>query len=429
MRLKRFQANGKIMVAVCHQSRWIPLNAVKGFSDFGHDMIMILDQWPMIKPKLEKALTDPQETFPDLPQDKKILLPFDPRSFRDFMLSESHAIDAARGIVKRFLPLVYPFLNFYEKVTRYPFPAFKPKAIWYKQPIYYMGSMMHAKWLAGPNRDHTRFGEIPQFKEGLYQLVKDTYAWMVPNGSWGENNIGLIDCQGESVLVDTCWDLKFTKEILDTAGDILKKSPVEYVINTHADGDHFWGNQLFRDKKIIATHACRNQMHHLKPLSLNALKLGDRKIIYAGDLVFLNSTPVIWAGPVENCMKGLKKIMEKDVDIVVPGHGPIATKKDVQLVIDYWEIVQQALYVSCQKGIPPMKAAGDFVLSSAFQGSPFVAWDSPERIVTSAHTMYRHWGAYVTAFPEVIETLRIMRKQAMLAFKMRRARPYVMRHF
>lgn len=42
----------------------------------------------------------------------------------------------------------------------------------------------------------TRFGEVPNFTQGLYECASGAYAYMVPNGSWGETNIGLIDCGG-----------------------------------------------------------------------------------------------------------------------------------------------------------------------------------------------------------------------------------------
>ncbi len=67
-------------------------------------------------------------------------LPFQPQSFRDCMLYERHAIDSTRGYVKRFLPAAYPFTRLYEGLTRRTFPAFKPKPIWYRQPLYYMGN-------------------------------------------------------------------------------------------------------------------------------------------------------------------------------------------------------------------------------------------------------------------------------------------------
>lgn len=67
-------------------------------------------------------------------------LPFAPQSFRDFMLYERHAIDAARGFVRRFMPRVWPIVRAYEAVLGPPFPLLKPHRLWYRQPIYYMGN-------------------------------------------------------------------------------------------------------------------------------------------------------------------------------------------------------------------------------------------------------------------------------------------------
>jgi 2-keto-4-pentenoate hydratase/2-oxohepta-3-ene-1,7-dioic acid hydratase in catechol pathway len=67
-------------------------------------------------------------------------LPFEPKSFRDFMLYERHAIDAARGFVQTFLPGAARVVRAYEAVLGAPFPKLKPHALWYRQPIYYMGN-------------------------------------------------------------------------------------------------------------------------------------------------------------------------------------------------------------------------------------------------------------------------------------------------
>ncbi|MDY6997719.1 MAG: fumarylacetoacetate hydrolase family protein, partial [Actinomycetota bacterium] len=68
------------------------------------------------------------------------LLPFQPVSFRDFMLYERHAIDAARGLVRRFHPGQSRVAERIEKLTGRPFPLFKPKSLFYRQPIYYMSN-------------------------------------------------------------------------------------------------------------------------------------------------------------------------------------------------------------------------------------------------------------------------------------------------
>jgi len=70
------------------------------------------------------------------------LLPFTPLSFRDFLLSERHNVDAARGMVRRFHPASWRITSGYERITRATFPAFRPKKLFYRQPIYYMSNAM-----------------------------------------------------------------------------------------------------------------------------------------------------------------------------------------------------------------------------------------------------------------------------------------------
>jgi 2-keto-4-pentenoate hydratase/2-oxohepta-3-ene-1,7-dioic acid hydratase in catechol pathway len=70
------------------------------------------------------------------------LLPFQPLSFRDFLLSAEHNIAAARGMVNRFYPGTSRVTNLFETVTRTTFPGFEPKKLFYQQPIYYMSNAM-----------------------------------------------------------------------------------------------------------------------------------------------------------------------------------------------------------------------------------------------------------------------------------------------
>lgn len=353
-------------------------------------------------------------------------------------------------------------------------------------------------WLTGPGRSLTRFGESPLFKEGLYRVATDTYAWMVPNGSWGETNIGLVQCGKQSVLIDTCWDVHYTQEMLDACAPIVQNAPIDVVINTHADGDHCWGNQLFKGREIIASQACIHQMHHLSPKSMHALKLagsvlahvplggidtfghymhhmlkpydftdvhitpptqgfkrqrtlslggvdlvitavgpghtdGDavvhvpsRSVAYTGDLLFIGCTPVMWAGPIESLLAGLKFIQQLEVNVFVPGHGPLATQRDVQAVIDYWMYVQEALYPRCIQGMTPLEAATDVIFSADFATRPWAHWDSPERLLTNATTLYREWGVKLRNLPGKLGTMNIMRQQSQLAFDLRKVFPNAM---
>jgi 2-keto-4-pentenoate hydratase/2-oxohepta-3-ene-1,7-dioic acid hydratase in catechol pathway len=143
MKLKRFDINASPVIAVQYESRWITLNSLSGLADQTHDMIALLDQWPQLERKVEEALKNAEIPLVEVPEGAKPMLPFEPKSFRDFMLSEAHAINAGRGMVKRFVPKAYRTLRLYEAITRRTFPPIRPKPLWYKKPIYYLGDHLN----------------------------------------------------------------------------------------------------------------------------------------------------------------------------------------------------------------------------------------------------------------------------------------------
>lgn len=67
-------------------------------------------------------------------------LPFQPLSFRDFMASRQHVIDASRGLLTRFHPREAAVTRAVESLTHKPFPKFAPHALFDRQPIYYMSN-------------------------------------------------------------------------------------------------------------------------------------------------------------------------------------------------------------------------------------------------------------------------------------------------
>ncbi|OLT35048.1 fumarylacetoacetase [Rhodococcus sp. CUA-806] len=70
------------------------------------------------------------------------LLPFQPASFRDFMLYERHVLDASRGMLERFHPGQRRVVEAVEMLTRRTFPALRPTPLFYSQPIYYMSNAL-----------------------------------------------------------------------------------------------------------------------------------------------------------------------------------------------------------------------------------------------------------------------------------------------
>lgn len=346
--------------------------------------------------------------------------------------------------------------------------------------------------------ERTRFQEIPQYAEGLYDLGAQVYAWLVPNGSWGESNAGLIVGEKTSLLIDTLWDVRLTRGMLAAMEPLTAAAPISRLINTHADGDHFWGNQLIPTADIIASAAAAAEMRDTRPLQmlmfgflgrcLSMLKFGgtgkaghwfegmvkpynfkevkptlptrtfsgnlslelegraielmevgpahtrgdclvyipDAKVLFAGDILFCGSTPVMWAGPVQNWLDALDKILVMDAQTIIPGHGPITDKDGVHAVKAYWMYLDQQVGERYRRGLSARQAAYDIVFKGDFDRQPFARWNSPERIMTNTHIIFRHLQGR-TGPLKPPELLKIMWQQALLAHDLPQAQPAVMR--
>jgi len=123
----------------------------------------------------------------------------------------------------------------------------------------------------------TIHGDPARFAAGWQEVGAQTWAYMQPNGGLGESNAGLIH-DGEHVMfVDSLWDLKLTQKMLDGAREIVD-APTEILFNTHSDGDHVWGNQLFGGAKIISTQAARDLMELDPPWSMRMTRRGGNLI-------------------------------------------------------------------------------------------------------------------------------------------------------
>jgi cyclase len=112
----------------------------------------------------------------------------------------------------------------------------------------------------------TLSGAPARFPGGLREVAPGTWAWLQPNGGLGESNAGLIVGDGASMLVDTLWDERLTRRMLDAMAPLLADAPLRQAFVTHPDGDHWWGNAaLPPDVEIVALPACDRAMRGEAP--------------------------------------------------------------------------------------------------------------------------------------------------------------------
>jgi cyclase len=110
------------------------------------------------------------------------------------------------------------------------------------------------------------------FAKGLHELGNGTYAYLQPDGSWGWSNAGLVADGDATLLVDTLFDLKITKEMLDTMRDAVPAAEkIGILVNTHADGDHTFGNQLVEGARIIGTEGTVSDFDRFDPKVLEGI--------------------------------------------------------------------------------------------------------------------------------------------------------------
>jgi glyoxylase-like metal-dependent hydrolase (beta-lactamase superfamily II) len=131
----------------------------------------------------------------------------------------------------------------------------------------------------------TLHGVPERFESGVREIAPGVHAWMQPNGSWGETNAALVAGEGASLLVDTLWTPALTRAMLAALAPVTEAAPIRHVVNTHADGDHCWGNQVLSgDVEIVATEAAAEEMTELSPKTLGAFRALARALSAGGRL-------------------------------------------------------------------------------------------------------------------------------------------------
>jgi len=152
-KLLKNKISGEVTIGVLFKDKWVPLKPLMDFCKREEqikctniasttDIILLLADWKKATEDIRNLLE--YAGAASLPYDEYQggLIPFMPKSYRDFSLWEQHNINSAKGFAREFMPGLVGIVKFYEWLTRKPLPALKPKKIWYKKPIYYMGNHM-----------------------------------------------------------------------------------------------------------------------------------------------------------------------------------------------------------------------------------------------------------------------------------------------
>jgi glyoxylase-like metal-dependent hydrolase (beta-lactamase superfamily II) len=107
------------------------------------------------------------------------------------------------------------------------------------------------------------------------------------------------------------------------------------------------------------------------------------KVLFAGDVAFFYSMPLAAAGKIGGWLKVIDRVKEMDVDLIVPGHGPVGGKQELEDEREYFEFVMAQTRSCFERGMTPEDAA------QAIDLGPYRDWLDAERIIANVGVAYR----------------------------------------
>jgi len=214
-------------------------------------------------------------------------------------------------------------------------------------------------------------------------------------------NIGFIIGADCVAIIDTGGSINIGKKLKSSVHKITKK-PICYVINTHVHFDHILGNKTFvnentdfvghknllqavnQNRNFFLTQFKNNLSSDAKESDIigpniliektTQLELGGRtltlipfstshshndlvvidnktKTLWSGDLIFRERIPSL-TGSLKGWLETIEKIKKLDVNVVVPGHGNIASSLDdaIKQQEDYLNLLLNKTREAINKG-------------------------------------------------------------------------------
>lgn len=222
------------------------------------------------------------------------------------------------------------------------------------------------------------------------------------------------------------------------------------VVNTHANGDHTNGNGLCCNAEIISSESSSREMQEFTPQmmaelmeaapamglmgkylldifgnfdfrdvaerlptktfcghydlsvgnkSVQLIEVGpahtegdvlayvpDDKTVFTGDILFIDGTPIMWAGPVANWIAACDRIIALEPEVIVPGHGPITDVHGVRRVQNYLRYIDTEARKRYDAGLSVRDAVHDIALTD------FSSWTDAERIAVNVDSLYREYA-------------------------------------
>jgi len=298
----------------------------------------------------------------------------------------------------------------------------------------------------------------------LREIGTDVFACLQEDRGLGTSNSGLVN-RGGGMVVDTFWDLPHTRDMIALYSRVWR-GPARRVVNTHHNGDHCWGNQLFDGAEIIGHRRCAEEFFHESPPAMQAIRsavdsanpavsmlaralqmwdfdgielrpptttfeerlaldldgtavellyvgpahtgadvivhLPRQRVVFTGDILFRLCTPLGWEGTFDRWTAALDRIVELNPEVIVPGHGPLCGLEGPREMKAYLEYVRAEARRGFDDGLTTLETARRIDLG------PYAGWTQPERIVSHVQRAYREFSGDAASAPDNTTLFREM---------------------
>jgi len=126
------------------------------------------------------------------------------------------------------------------------------------------------------------------------------------------------------------------------------------------------------------------------------------RILFSGDILFSHAHPIAWAGPVSNWIAACDRILAMDLEVIVPGHGPLAGPDEVRELKAYFEYLYSEARARHAAGMTALQAARSISLER------WADWGEAERLVVNIDNIYRE----LEGDPEPLNPLQAFEQMA-----------------
>lgn len=274
------------------------------------------------------------------------------------------------------------------------------------------------------------------WRTGLLEIGDGVFAYVQEGGGLCIANAGLIVGPESCIAIDALFAPSMTRAFRDEIARVTDR-PVRLLINTHHHIDHTAGNALFPEAQIISHTNARHEQRRvgaavldlLRPLIPDlvaevegfqprlpdltfdrelSLRLGDRelrllhlgkahtlgdalvhlpedRLLFAGDVVFDQVTPLAFEGHVGGWIDVCDSVDALDVDTIVPGHGPARDKDGLRAMRGYLRMVRAHARDAFDHGLPSEEAARRIDLGQ------YASWAEPERLPINVARLYQEF--------------------------------------